>query len=159
MLTKTGVPTKDMVLSKFPHRDALKKPKAILECYEAIPCNPCATSCPFDAIVIEDGMTGIPSLIADKCTGCGQCVIACPGLSITIAQLLDKQALFKIPYEFSPYPKPGEIWQGLNRNGEVICDAQIKHVSITKNSKTALVTLLIDEAHLYDFATIKRYER
>ncbi|HOJ45562.1 MAG TPA: 4Fe-4S binding protein [Bacilli bacterium] len=159
MLTKTGVPTKEMVLSKFPNRDTLKKPKAILECYEAIPCNPCATSCPFDAIVIEDGMTGIPSLIADRCTGCGQCVIACPGLSITVAQLIDKKALFKIPYEFSPYPKTGEIWHGLNRNGEVICDAQIKQVLVTKNSKTALVTVLIDEAYLYDFATIKRYER
>jgi len=159
MLNKTGVPDQNLVLSKFPSKETLLKPKAILECYEAIPCNPCATSCPFDAIVIEDGITGIPSLIADKCTGCGQCVIACPGLSITVAQLIDKKALFKIPYEFSPYPQKGEIWHGLNRHGDIICETQIKHVSFNKNSKTALVTVIIDQTHLYDFATIRPYER
>ena len=158
MLIKTGVPTSEMIASKFPSKSELNKPKAILECYEQIPCNPCATSCPFDAIVIEDGMTGIPSLISERCTGCGQCVIACPGLSITVAQLLGNEALFKIPYEFTPLPVKGEIWHGLNRNGEIICDAKINHI-IPGKTKTALVTVIIDAQHLYDFVTIKRYER
>ena len=155
MLTKTGVPSMDMILSKFPNHEALKRPKAILECFEAIPCNPCATSCPFDAIVIEDGMNAMPKLILDKCTGCGQCIIACPGLAITVAQLLDHKALFKIPYEFMPYPQKGDIWYGLNRNGDVICDAEIKSISTLKNVKTALVTVIIDQAFMYDFVTIK----
>jgi len=156
MLIKTGVPTKEMVAEKFPSEEALKKPKAILECYEAIPCNPCATSCPFGAIVIEDGMTSIPSLLAEKCTGCGQCVVACPGLAITVAQIVNHKVLFKIPYEFTPYPRKGEIWKGLNRRGEIICEAEIQNVIANKNAKTALVTVIIDRVHLYDFATIKQ---
>jgi len=50
MLNQTGIPTKDQVHSRFPSKIALIRPKAILECYEDIPCNPCSTSCPFDAI-------------------------------------------------------------------------------------------------------------
>jgi Fe-S-cluster-containing hydrogenase component 2 len=156
MFTKTGVPTKNMVLSKFPSKNDLQKPKAILECFEAIPCNPCVTSCPHDAIIIKDGMNALPELLIDKCTGCGQCVIACPGLAITVAQLLSKKAIFKIAYEFIPYPHKGEIWHGLNRNGDIICDAEIQSVLTFKNIKTALVTVIIDEMYLYDFVTIKQ---
>ena len=158
MLIKTGVATKDMIASKFPSEETLKKPKAILECFECIPCNPCATSCPFDAIVIEDGMTSMPYLLTDKCTGCGQCVIACPGLAITVAQLINNQALFKIPYEFKPSPLKGEIWHGLNRSGDIICEAEIKSAQINPNVKTALVTVLIPKQYLYEFSTIKRHE-
>ncbi len=159
MFIKTGVPTKDMVASKFPSEASLQKPKAIIECYEAIPCNPCAMSCPFGAIVIEDGMTAIPSLLLDKCTGCGQCVLSCPGLAITVAQIIGQKALFKIPYEFVPYPKKGEIWHGVNRAGEIIGDAEIKTITFNKNVKTALVTVLVDGTLIHDFATIKPYER
>ena len=157
MFIKTGVPSVEMILQAFPSKDDLKKPKAILECFEAIPCNPCATSCPFDAILIEDGMNQKPTLDIEKCTGCGQCVIACPGLAISVMQLFDHQAQFKIPYEFLPYPQKGEIWHGLNRNGDVICDAHIKSVSTLKHVKTALVTVVIDQAYMHDFVTIKRY--
>lgn len=35
----------------------------------------CFNACPFDAIVIEDGLARV---LKDKCTGCGKCVTACP---------------------------------------------------------------------------------
>lgn len=35
----------------------------------------CFRACPFDAIIIEDGLARI---IKEKCTGCGKCVAACP---------------------------------------------------------------------------------
>ncbi|MFU8793459.1 MAG: 4Fe-4S dicluster domain-containing protein [Acholeplasmataceae bacterium] len=155
MLTKTGYPSLDMILSKFPSQEQLVKPKAILECYEKIPCNPCVTSCPFDAISIADGLNDEPRLNADQCTGCGKCVIHCPGLSIMIAQLINHKAMFKIPYEFSPYPKKGEIWYGVNRNGDVICDAEIKSISVVKDVQTALVTVITDDKYIHDFVTIK----
>jgi len=52
MLKTDGIPTKKQVLSRFPNEELLDRPKAITECYEDIPCNPCSTSCPFDAIHI-----------------------------------------------------------------------------------------------------------
>ena len=54
MLNRDGVPSKDLVLSKFPSNEILVKSKAITECYEEIPCNPCSTVCPFDAIYIGE---------------------------------------------------------------------------------------------------------
>ena len=158
MLAKTGIPTREMIEKTFPSDEELKKPKAILECYECIPCNPCATSCPVGAIFIEDGLVSMPRLIIDKCTGCGQCVIACPGLAITVAQIIDDKVLFKIPYEFKPYPQKGEIWHGLNRNGDIICEAEVKAVMVNK-LKTALVTIIIDKKFLHDFVTIKPHDR
>ncbi|MBU1141588.1 MAG: 4Fe-4S binding protein, partial [Firmicutes bacterium] len=120
MLNHRGIPTKAQVLSRFPDAKALLRPKAILECYEDIPCNPCETSCPFDAISIGSNINLQPQLIVEACTGCGICVTSCPGLAIIVAQIIKDQAMFKLPYEFLPYPKKDEIWHGINRSGDVI---------------------------------------
>src|SRR5690554_7479321 len=109
MLDKDGVATIEQVRSRFPNQDIIVKPKAILECYEDIPCNPCSTSCPFDAIDIGENINKQPKLDPDKCTGCGICVTHCPGLAIIVAQIKFDQAIFKIPYEFNPKPKVGDI--------------------------------------------------
>lgn len=156
MLNKTGVPTQEQVLSRFFDKETLIKPKAILECYEDIPCNPCETSCPFDAIVIGDNINTQPKLIVDRCTGCGICVTSCPGLAIVVAQLVGDKAVFKIPYEFLPLPQKGEIWFGINRNGDIICDAKIESViSNKKQDHTALVSVSVPVAHLHEFVTIR----
>lgn len=156
MLNKTGIPEKELVLSRFPNQKALLKPKAILECYEDIPCNPCSTSCPFDAIEIGDNINVQPHLLVDVCTGCGVCVPSCPGLAIIIAQIRGKDAVFKIPYEFLPMPIKDEIWNGVNRSGEVICDALIEHVAINKKQDhTAVVTVSVPVEFLHDFVTIR----
>ncbi len=57
----------------------------VIRCYQEIPCNPCTEVCPLDALRIEgDALTGIPSFRGDRCTGCGKCVLVCPGLAITL---------------------------------------------------------------------------
>ncbi len=156
MLNKTGIPTKDQILSRFPDRKALIKPKAILECYEDIPCNPCSTSCPFDAIEIGENINVQPKLHTDLCTGCAVCVPSCPGLAIVIAQIKGDRAVFKIPYEFLPMPEKGQVWDGVNRSGEVICDALIEHVAITsKTDHTAVVTASVPVEFIYDFVTVR----
>lgn len=156
MLNRTGIPTKDQVLSRFPEKKALLRPKAILECYEDIPCNPCSTSCPFDAIEIGDNINTQPRLHVDRCTGCALCVPSCPGLAIVIAQVKDDRAWFKIPYEFLPLPKAKEIWNGVNRSGEVICDATIESVLYKdKQDHTAVVTVSVPESFLHEFVTIR----
>ena len=156
MLNQTGIPSKEQVDSRFPEKKALLKPKAILECYEDIPCNPCQTSCPFEAIMIGDNINTQPKLLVDKCTGCALCVPSCPGLAIVVAQLKENQAIFKVPYEFLPMPKVGEQWHGVNRKGEVICEAKINHVLLTnKQDHTAVVTVSVPESYLYEFVTIR----
>ncbi len=156
MLNITGIPTKDLIKSKFPDLTILHNPKAIIECYEDIPCNPCETSCPFNAITIGTDINSQPILNATLCTGCGICVYNCPGIAIIVAQILPESARFKIPYEFIPVPVEGEVWQGLDRSGNVICKAKIIKVQQTiKQDKTILVTVDVDKKHIYDFITIR----
>jgi Fe-S-cluster-containing hydrogenase component 2 len=157
MLKETGVATKEQLISKFPKREVLTRPKAITECYEEIPCNPCSTSCPFDAIHIGEDINTPPVVDFDKCTGCGICVYSCPGLAIFTIQELEDKLRYKIPFEFRPLPEKGAIWDGVNRNGDVICKVEIEKVSLTeKQDRTALVQVLVDKEFIYDFVTIRR---
>lgn len=156
MLDKTGIASKEQVLSRFPKKELLVKAKAIIECYQDIPCNPCQTSCPFGAILIGEDINQQPKLIVEKCTGCGICVTSCPGLAIMLAKTEREKAVFKIPYEFLPVPKVGEIWYAVDRSGEIIGDAFIEMVqSIPRQDKTVLVTVSTIIDYLYDFVTIR----
>ncbi len=158
MLNTNGVPEKKLVLSKFPDRELLLKPKAITECYEDIPCNPCATSCPFDAIYIGEDINTQPVVDFEKCTGCGICVYNCPGLAIFTVQELDStNARFKIPFELRPLPEKGETWSGVNRAGEIITEVLIEKVSLkATHDKTALVQVLVPVEYINYFITIRR---
>lgn len=155
MLASTGVATSQEVISKFP--DSIVKPKAIIECYEKIPCNPCSTSCPFGAITIGEDINNIPILNADKCTGCAVCVHSCPGLAIMVAQDMGEKIRFKIPYEMLPVPVAGELWNAVDRSGEEIGYVFIERVlTSSKQNKTVLVQLVVDSKMKYDFITIRR---
>ncbi|HOP57644.1 MAG TPA: 4Fe-4S binding protein [Bacillota bacterium] len=155
-LLKNGVPSQEQVRQKFPSEAVLARPKAILECYEEIPCNPCSTSCPFKAITIGEDINSIPQIDHDKCTGCGICISSCPGLAIIVAQTDSDKAIFKIPYEFIPVPVPGEKWIGLDRSGNPICEALIVKADTKKtNDRTVVVTVETERRFLYDFITIR----
>lgn len=157
MLNKNGVPSIELIKSRFPKQDVLVRPKAITECYEEIPCNPCSTSCPFDAIYIGEDINTPPRVDFTKCTGCGICVFNCPGLAIFTVQELDNHLRFKIPYEFLPLPADGDMWKAVNRKGEIIGNCIIEKIQLTKKQdKTALLTVLVDKEHLYDFVTVRR---
>lgn len=156
MLNKTGVPTQAQVLERFAQEGKLSKYKAILECYEAIPCNPCATSCPVGAIAIEPNIHAQPIINLDTCTGCAICVAICPGLSIMLAKLSESKAYFKIPYEMNERFEKGMVVDALNRSGELIGVATILSVSETKHGvRTQLIEVEVDRSLLYDFITIR----
>lgn len=154
MLDKTGVPTPDQVRSRFPAENDLLRPKAILECYEDIPCNPCSTNCPFQAIVIGEDINAQPRLIVERCTGCGLCVAVCPGLAIMTAGLKNDRAVFQIPYELLPLPQVGEEWVGLDREGRPLGPARIEKI-VRKTDRTNVVTVSLEARHLYAFATVR----
>lgn len=156
MIEKTGVAPSALVKKEFPEKIVLQKPKAVIECYKDIPCNPCETSCPFDAIRVPNDINQRPVIDFEKCTGCGICVYNCPGLAINVFQLKDDKVLMKIPYEFSPLPEVGKQVNVMNRAGEKVTEGVITKVQNTKkHNKTALIHIEIPSAFLYDAITIE----
>lgn len=156
MLEKNGIPTPEQVKSVFPAESLLLRPKAVLECYEEIPCNPCETNCPAGAIRIGEDINARPRLDAEKCTGCGICVGVCPGLAIMTASLRGEEAVFQIPWEFLPVPKEGEIWIGADRSGTSLGAAKILRVREARGGdRTRILTVSVDRRFLYDFVTVR----
>ena len=86
------------------------KPQAIdatvyplIRCMQEIPCNPCTEACPNNCISMPGSILALPEF-GGECIGCGQCVLACPGLAINLViEDYDPQkekALLVMPYEF-----------------------------------------------------------
>lgn len=156
MLNRDGVAEADRIAEVFPDKQTLVKPKAIIECFEDIPCNPCSTSCPVNAIEIGENINDKPHLHVDVCTGCGICIFSCPGLAIMVAQIRDDKAVFRVPYEMLPLPVKGDVWHGVDRSGNILCDALIENVSFTKRQdKTAIITVAVDVKYLHRFSTVR----
>lgn len=144
------------IKSCFPE-NIKEKPLAVIECFEEIPCNPCSTVCPFGAIYIGANINERPRIDWNLCSGCGICVYSCPGQAIKLVQKRDDCLIFKIPYEFLPHPKKGEIWHAVDRNGNVIGEARIENViSSRRQDRTLLVTVGVEADLLYTFAGIRR---
>jgi len=147
MLEQTGVPTISQIESAFPPPFRLKSgPVAIIECFQPIPCNPCATSCPRQAIHPLKNINDLPVINYEKCNGCGICLLKCPGLAIMVVDMdwTEHRALFKLPYEFHPLPEKGQRVQALDRSGNPVCEAFVEHVVQTAN-KTAIVSVSVDK--------------
>jgi len=115
---------------------------ATLECLEDIPCNPCESTCKFDAITVGADITNPPRLSEDNCVGCRSCVPICPGQAIFIVDesLPDDKAAIEMPYEYRPLPQKGDIVTALDRAGQPIGDATVTAVKKTeKMDRTATV--------------------
>mgnify|MGYP000990331842 FL=1 len=151
MLERTGIPTKAEIESITPSDERRRKgPVAVIECFQKIPCNPCYTSCKFGAIREFKDINERPVLDFDKCTGCGICVVNCPGLAIFIIDetYSDTEALVKIPYEFVPLPDEGIFVTALNREGKPICRAKVVKVQNAKfQDKTPVVSLAVPKEY------------
>jgi len=61
-----------------------KKFVPVIHCLQEIPCNPCSTVCPENAIILDgDDILGVPKWTG-VCIGCAKCLQICPGLTITL---------------------------------------------------------------------------
>lgn len=159
MFENTGIPSMEMIMGKFPSIDRINQGAvAIVECYKEIPCNPCETACRFDAIKVGEDINNIPEENFENCTGCAVCLSKCPGLAIMVVDGSKSKDTVevKIPYEFLPLPKEGQIIKGLNREGSYLTDVKVIKILNPKSfDRTPVVTIEIDRKFLYEIRNIK----
>lgn len=164
-LATTGVIGKEELsqLPGVPSAERLKKGAvAVIECAEPIPCNPCETACPKGAIQVGEDITSLPVLDEIKCTGCGLCIPACPGLAIFIVDLTfsERGALLQIPHEFLPLPEKGKIVKCLNREGKVVSPGEIiRAVNPSSYDRTPVVSVAVPKELAQDIRAIEVKER
>ena len=149
MLERTGVPTAADIDAIFPSADRLAEGAvAIIECFQRIPCNPCATSCPRGAMQPFDDINDRPAIAEENCNGCTLCITKCPGLAIMILDMTwsEDRALIKLPYEFRPLPEKGEFVTALDREGTPVCEVEVIHVLLNHAmNKVPIVSIAVDK--------------
>jgi len=146
----------------WPSEEALEKgPVAVIECLEEIPCNPCETVCPKGSITVGYPITNLPEF-NNVCTGCGKCIVICPGLAIFLVEknYSETESALTIPYELLPLPNKGDKIIALNREGEPVCEGTVVKVQTNKNyNKTNLVKIIIPKNYYNEvrFFKIKEF--
>ncbi|SHK09741.1 4Fe-4S binding domain-containing protein [Geosporobacter subterraneus DSM 17957] len=161
-LKTTGAPSLEELKKSpaFPRAEDYQiGPIAVIECIEEIPCNPCETSCPKGSISIGKPITNLPRIDFNRCSGCGICVAACPGLAIYIKDYTYSQdeALVTFPYEYIPLPEPGDTVILVNRQGQEICEGLVKKVNSAKAfQQTTLVSVSYPKQHFEEVVNMKR---
>jgi len=157
MLEKTGIPTRAQIDSAFPCEKRMNQGAvAIIECFQSIPCDPCATSCPQKAIAAFADINDLPIINNDKCNGCGICITKCPGLAIMIVDMTysETHALIRLPYEFSPLPQAGDTVLALDRTGAEMSEVQVIRV-VNSNRKTPIISIAIEKSLIKTIRNIK----
>lgn len=146
----------DIGKSRCPEKELLrKKALPVIECIEEIPCNPCETSCPKNAIVVGDNINDLPVCDYSLCSSCGICVSKCPGLAIFMVGLTDEgYADISIPWELTPVPEVGARFEGLDRTGTRVCEGEIVKVR-RMNHKTHIVSGRVPEEFYKDIRHFK----
>ena len=146
-LKRTGVPDKGDLDLVYPTKERLASGAvAVLECFQTIPCNPCATCCPRQAIRPFQDINDLPVIDWKKCNGCAVCVANCPGLAIFVVDenYSETEALLKLPYEFVPLPKAGDLVKALNRDGQEVGGGRIVRVQNPPSfDRTAVIHLAV----------------
>jgi Fe-S-cluster-containing hydrogenase component 2 len=164
-LLATGVPSKEELEASpgYPSAEAVAKgPIVVIECVQDIPCDPCESACPRGAVVVGNPITNLPIFYPEKCDACGTCIPICPGQAIFRVDTTysEESATVAFPYEFLPMPKKGDVVQGVNRAGEVVCDAEVLRVQQPASfDRTAVITVIVPRELAMEVRSMKRLGR
>lgn len=132
-----------------------RRPVAMIECLQEIPCNSCAMACKNGAIRM-DNVSDIPKLDFQKCTGCMACAMVCPGLAIFLLRVEEDCGYITLPYEFLLIPKVGDQVATLDREGKVLGKSRVIWVlAPQRNDGTALVTIQVPKKWLLEARAIR----
>ena len=157
MLERTGIPTDDDLEKVIPDKERLTKgPVVIIECFQKIPCDPCAISCKLGAIKPFNDINDLPQVDFEKCTGCGVCISSCPGLAIFVMEMnySDEKSLIKLPHEMLPLPEKGDDVYALDRAGSMLGKVKVIKVLKIKN-KTNIISIEVPKSMAMKVRSIK----
>jgi len=150
---------KATILKSKPGREHRKRPPIkedgvfpVFHCYQEVPCNPCTSVCPAEAIRTEnDAITGLPYILdLEACTGCASCIAVCPGLAVSLVDYRQhpQQPLVTLPYEiWREQVEVGQIVPVTDIDGAKLGYYPVEKVSTRKKyPKTLLVKVKVDKA-------------
>lgn len=161
-LRATGIPSKSELEASpgYPGTEALSKGAiVVIECVQDIPCDPCEGACPEGAVVVGSPITNLPVFYPEKCDACGLCIPICPGQAIFRVDTTYsvEEATVSFPYEFLPMPEKGDVVRGVNRAGEVVCEAKVLRVQRPKSfDYTAVITVVVPKELAMEVRSMKR---
>ena len=121
----------------------------VFHCEQEIPCNPCTSVCPKQAISTGDDILGRPKFIGDEigevCNGCTRCVTICPGLAITLVDYRkdDDFPTVSLAHEFLKDDiQSGDVVTVLDTEGIPLGQAEVFKVAAGKKmDRTLLVRI------------------
>jgi NADPH-dependent 2,4-dienoyl-CoA reductase/sulfur reductase-like enzyme/Fe-S-cluster-containing hydrogenase component 2/bacterioferritin-associated ferredoxin len=121
----------------------------VFHCEQEIPCDPCTSVCPQQAISTGDDMLGRPRFIGDEigavCNGCTKCVTICPGLAITLVDYRKESAFptVSLAHEFGKDEiRAGDTVTVLDTEGVALGQAEVTQVAAGKKmDRTVLLRI------------------
>lgn len=128
-----------------------RKPFVILDCLHGFACNPCVHACPHDAIS-KSSTSEVPRVDYEKCVGCFDCVVQCPGLAIF--GFNQKRRIAFLPVEFDIQPDTEALL--VDWRGAVIGEGTVVRVA-RKPELTHLAQVRVDRLDGKDLSDVRGF--